>query len=70
MNKFVAKMIMPFVKGFIVKQIKDEEFQKEFVKGLLEKVDLPNLTKAQEKKFVNQVYDATQELLINYVEAM
>lgn len=66
----LAKMVLPLVKGFIIKQLKDEEFQTQLVTKITEKVDFPKVTKDQETKFINEVYDATQELLIEFVKNM
>jgi len=65
---FLAKMAMPLVKKFIIKQIKDEQFQVKLVEKLEEKVTFPKVSKAQQKKFINEVYDSTQEILVEFVQ--
>jgi len=68
MNKLVFKMIKPFVKSFLKKEIANEAYQVMITDRIMSKVDLPKLTKAQEKKFLDSVYDASQELLLEYIE--
>ena len=70
MNKIVFKMVKPFIKSFLKKEISNEAYQTMIVDRIMEKVDLPKLTKAQEKKFMNSIYDASQELLLEYIEAL
>jgi hypothetical protein len=70
MNKLVFKMVRPFIKSFLKKEITNEAYQCMITDKILEKVDLPKLTKAQEKKFLDSVYDASQELLLEYIESI
>lgn len=73
MNKLILKMVKPFIKNYIkkyIKEIANEEYQTIFVEKFLEKIDLPEFTRDQKKKFLDQVYNVTQELLIEYVDAL
>ena len=63
-------MLKPLIKAFVKKEIENEEYQKVFTEKVLEKVDLPKLTKAQEKKFLDSIYDATQEILLDYINEL
>ena len=64
---FIVKIALPFVKGFIIDQIKNEAFQKQLVDKIAEKVDFPKVSKVEQKRFTNEVYDATQSLLVEFV---
>jgi len=70
MNKLVFKLVKPFVKSFLKKEISNEAYQTMITDRIMAKVDLPKLTKAQEKKFLDSVYDASQELLLEYIESL
>jgi hypothetical protein len=70
MNKFVFKLVKPFVKSYLKKEISNEAYQIMITDKIMEKIDLPKLTKAQKKKFLDSVYDASQELLLEYIETL
>lgn len=68
MKKWLFKMLKPFIKKIVSKQLENEEYQKIIIQKINDKIDIPKVDEETEAKTFNQIYDAIQELTIELID--
>ena len=68
LKKMVIRMAWPKFKNYILDYVKSEEYQKKYVQKINDKLDIPNVSEKAEAKLLNQVYDAGQEVVVEFME--
>ncbi|MFW6130575.1 MAG: hypothetical protein ACOC56_05260 [Atribacterota bacterium] len=69
-KKLTLKMVWPLIKKKVIEYIESEEWQKKLVERINDKLDIPRISEATEKKIINQMYDAAQELAVEFVDGI
>ncbi|MFW6247425.1 MAG: hypothetical protein ACOC22_04630 [bacterium] len=67
LKEMIISMAWPSIKKFILEYVQSDEYQKELVAKINNKVDIPNVTEETEAMLFNQVYDAGQETIVEFV---
>lgn len=60
-------MLKRILKGFILKVLLTDEFRTEVINKLNKKVNLPMLNEAQEKVLFQEIYAASEEAIVDYM---
>jgi len=68
LKKVLAKMAWPLIKKNLLNYVKSEEYQKNLVEKVNKKVDIPNVGEEAEANLLNQIYDAGQEVAVEFIE--
>ena len=68
MNKFLLKMVKPFVKNRIEKLLDDPEIKELVVSKINEKMDMPNVTEEREKELLEVMYTTVEILIKDIIE--
>lgn len=69
-KKLTLKMVWPLIKKKVIEYIESEEWQKKLVERINDKLDIPRISETTEKKIINQMYDAAQELAVEFVDGI
>lgn len=70
LKKMVIKMVYPKLKKFLLGYVLSNEWQKKLTTKLNQKLDIPRISEATEEKIINQMYDAGQELAVEFIEGI
>lgn len=70
LKKIVIKMAWPKVKKTVLEYVQSEEYQKKYTEAINKKLDIPNVSEESEAKLLNQVYDAGQEVIVEFIEGI
>jgi len=66
--KVLIKMFKPLIKKVLRKELEKQDNQDLVVGIINEKLDIPKLTEAEEKKLLDQVYDAVEESALTLID--
>lgn len=66
--KFLIKLILPFVKNYILEEISKPEHKTWVVAKLNSHIDLPELSEAQEQEVIENIYNSLTILLKSYLQ--
>ncbi len=61
--KFFLKLILPFIKNFVIEELTKEENKTVVINKLNELIDIPNLSEESEKVIIENIYNSLTELL-------
>jgi hypothetical protein len=67
-TKILVKFAWPKVKKYLLQYVESNEYQELLINKVNEKIDIPNVSEKSEKKLLNQIYDAGQEVAIEFIE--
>ena len=70
LKKLAIKMLYPRLKKIVLGYVESDEWQEQLTKKLNDKLDIPRISEATEKKIINQMYDACQELAVEAIESI
>ena len=70
LKKIVIKMAWPKVKKMALEYVQSDEYQKKYTEAINKKLDIPNVSEESEAKLLNQVYDAGQEVIVEFIEGI
>jgi hypothetical protein len=68
MNKILLKLMKPFIRGFVLKELADDKNKEIVLSYLTDKISIPKLTKAEEKKMFDQIYEALEVNIKSIIE--
>lgn len=63
-------MVFPLIKKRLLEYVECDEWQKKITTKLCDKLDIPRISASTEKKIINQMYDAAQELAVEFIESV
>lgn len=66
--KFLIKLILPFIKNYVLEEITKPENKTWVVNKLNTHVDLPEMSEAQEQEVIENLYNALTVLLKSYLQ--
>jgi hypothetical protein len=70
LKKLTLKMVWPLLKKKAIDYVESNEWQEKLTKRLNDKLDIPRISEETEKKIINQMYDAGQELAVEFIESI
>jgi hypothetical protein len=68
MRKFLINILKPFIKQLVIDEINKEESKQIVVKLIDDKLDIPNMTDAEEKAFFAAEYDLVKEYAVKMID--
>jgi hypothetical protein len=67
-KKVLVIIAWPLIKKNLLKNIQSDEYQLKFTKKINDKIDIPNVSEESEAKLLNQIYDAGQEVIVEFID--
>lgn len=63
-------MVFPLIKKKLLEYVECDDWQQTITTKLCDKLDIPRISAATEEKIINQMYDAAQELAVEFIESV
>ena len=67
-SNFLIKLLKPFIKKRVIKELANEDNKKALVDAVNLKIDLPKLTEEEERKLYSQLYDLLKDHIILVID--